>query len=162
MLKVSQTGDPPEATFLSYVSPIDNIQPSTGSAHGPPDNDYTRQDDFRRRFATTSTRSYPCSGERDHIANRIQRRRTQNRNSQRIYRQRRADELKKFEDRAIMAEETSERISGKMKELQSEVLDLRNQVEHLEAENLALRSSVSSMLSEYPILRDGVNYTPSC
>lgn len=74
-----------------------------------------------------------------------QRRRTQNRNSQRVYRQRRIDERRHFEARAIAAEETSRQMEGYLSELQAMVTSLRHKVQQLEAENLALRTSTYSM-----------------
>lgn len=94
----------------------------------------------------TDYRYFMCYGETlNQALTSRQRRRTQNRNSQRIYRQRRIDERKKFEDRAISAEKTSERVNSELEELKAEVLGLKDQVEQLEAENLSLRSSISSM-----------------
>jgi len=72
----------------------------------------------------------------------------QNRNSQRIYRQRRVEERKKFEDRAVAAEQAAEKTKENIRELQNMVNSLREQVHRLQDENLALRSGTKSMAWE--------------
>ena len=69
-----------------------------------------------------------------------QRRRTQNRNSQRVYRQRRIEERNVFEARATAAEEMSEKLRSKVDLLNSEVAQLTGQVKKLEIENAELRN----------------------
>ena len=69
-----------------------------------------------------------------------------------MYRQRRIDEKRLFEARAIAAEETSRQMGEHLRELQSMVTSLRHKVQQLEAENLALRTSTYSMPWRKPLL----------
>ncbi|KUJ09549.1 uncharacterized protein LY89DRAFT_690032 [Mollisia scopiformis] len=78
------------------------------------------------------------SSGRDPIMNRIHRRRTQNRNSQRIYRERRLEERQRFEERAIAAEEVSKLLRFQLLELSTEIGVLKHQLEQTKAENASL------------------------
>lgn len=73
------------------------------------------------------------------MAHQLQRRRTQNRNSQRIYRQRRMEERQRFEERAIAAEEVSKQLRMHLTELHSVIACLKYKVEQLQVENATLR-----------------------
>ncbi len=73
------------------------------------------------------------------MAHQLQRRRTQNRNSQRIYRQRRMEERQRFEARAVTAEEASKELRKHLTELHAAVSCLRYKVEQLQIENAILR-----------------------
>lgn len=75
----------------------------------------------------------------------MQRRRTQNRNSQRVYRQRRIEERNEFENRATVAEETSKKLQSHVDKLESEVVELNEQIKGLERENTDLRIRANSM-----------------
>ncbi|KAK9481817.1 hypothetical protein V1527DRAFT_502049 [Lipomyces starkeyi] len=74
-----------------------------------------------------------------------QHRRIQNINSQRAYRQKRADELRAFKSRAIAADETSMQVNTNLRDLELLVTSLKNNVQQLEADDLALRTSLYSM-----------------
>lgn len=67
-----------------------------------------------------------------------QRRRTQNRNSQRVYRQRRIEERNVFEARATAAEEISAKLTVEIKVLTLEVATLSEQIRKLEVKNANL------------------------
>ncbi|KAE8447011.1 hypothetical protein EG329_011145 [Mollisiaceae sp. DMI_Dod_QoI] len=83
------------------------------------------------------------SSGRDPAVNRIQRRRTQNRNSQRIYRQRRIEERQRFEERAIAAEDTLKQLRVHVSELHMTIAVLKHQLEQAKAENACLRDEQS-------------------
>ncbi|KAF8848970.1 hypothetical protein BDZ45DRAFT_810360 [Acephala macrosclerotiorum] len=83
------------------------------------------------------------TGGRDPASNRIQRRRTQNRNSQRIYRQRRIEERQRFEERAIAAEEATKQLRIHVSELHTTIAVLKHQLEQAKAENVSLRAAQS-------------------
>ena len=78
--------------------------------------------------------------------NQNQRRRTQNRNSQRVYRQRRIEERNVFEARATAAEDSSAELKNKIVVLETEVAKLTEQVQGLEVENAKLREPLQQWL----------------
>ena len=85
-----------------------------------------------------------------------QRRRTQNRNSQRIYRQRRMEERQRFEERAIAAEEAAKELRQHLTELQSVIACLRYQVQQLEAEKAMLQGTCGGTSARHH--KDAIEY----
>ncbi|KAE9366935.1 hypothetical protein N431DRAFT_562216 [Stipitochalara longipes BDJ] len=126
---------------------------SAGSSHSqeydtPPNNDDLDADDGGTSRSMGRPR-FPVQSSRDATMNRIQRRRVQNRNSQRIYRQRRVEERNKFETRAMEAEKTASELRVHLAELHAIVASLRHQVEELRAENATLRRCSRCELLDY-------------
>jgi len=74
-----------------------------------------------------------------------QRRRIQNRNAQRNFRQRQEKERRMLVEKLITAEQQCNQLSKNCEELNSAVNTMRDKLKQLEAENSFLRSSVYSM-----------------
>ncbi|KAN0092021.1 hypothetical protein V8E51_017868 [Hyaloscypha variabilis] len=104
-----------------------------------PPNDDDGEGGSSERSRSMGRPRFPVQSSRDATMNRIQRRRVQNRNSQRIYRQRRVEERNKFETRAIEAEKSANELKVHLAELHAVVASLRHQVEELRVENATLR-----------------------
>ena len=75
----------------------------------------------------------------------VQRRRTQNRNSQRMYRLRRLEERSEILARATTAEETSRNMKVKVEYLEKRLEELTSKCDRFQAENLALRTCTGSI-----------------
>jgi hypothetical protein len=74
-----------------------------------------------------------------------QRRRIQNRNAQRNFRQRQENERRMLEEQLKVAEQQCKKLSKTCNELNSTVNMMRDRLKRLEAENIVLRTSVYSM-----------------
>lgn len=106
---ISSTSSPSVPTLP--LTPASLYPPQFPMAISAPNTTHPSNSNSKGRPRTSYTPS------RDTTTNRIQRRRTQNRNSQRIYRQRRTEERLKFEERALLAEETARSMESRVEEL---------------------------------------------
>ncbi|KAL2060705.1 hypothetical protein VTL71DRAFT_9346 [Oculimacula yallundae] len=137
---LNQTTALTQRSGSSFSSTQDSCQCQNGG-EGSQNESPENEDETDETSKATGRPRTPLHSGRDPALNRIQRRRTQNRNSQRIYRQRRMEERQRFEERAIAAEEGSKQLRVHLTELHSVISCLRYQVQQLEAENASLKAS---------------------
>ncbi|KAG4433101.1 hypothetical protein IFR05_011419 [Cadophora sp. M221] len=137
---LNQTPALTQRSGSSFSSTQDSCQCQEGG-EGSQNDVAEEEDETIGSTRATGRPRTPLHSGRDPVLNRIQRRRTQNRNSQRIYRQRRMEERQRFEERAIAAEEASKQLRAHLTELHSVIACLRYQVQQLEVENATLKGS---------------------
>ncbi|KAE9375950.1 hypothetical protein N431DRAFT_481144 [Stipitochalara longipes BDJ] len=118
-----------------------------GLRNSPPEGDILQSSSENWEDLWTSKRQSGLGETRDEIRSpHFLRRRIQNRNAQRSYRQRREDERKILLDKLKVAQEECRNLGETCTELQALVETLQDQLKRMEAENIALRTSISSML----------------